>query len=98
MGCTNFRSLAAALKRTYLDLVGQVSAGGQLPPEAIWLVDNYAFLQTQIREVCEALPTSYWRRLPQDGRMPRIYGFACELAEQAGTDFSEARLQQLLES
>src|SRR6185295_6738646 len=97
MGSSRF-SFAATLKRYYYDLVAQVSAGRQIAPDAVWLVDNYSFLQTQIREVREALPPSYWRRLPLDGRMPRIYTIARDLAELAGTDFSAARLQPMLES
>src|SRR5689334_22154239 len=97
MGCTRF-SFAATLKRYYLDLVAQVSAGQQISPDAIWLVDNYSFLQTQAREVREALPLAYWRRLPMDGRMPRVYTIARDLAELAGTDFSAVRLQKLLET
>jgi hypothetical protein len=92
------RSLGFRLKRDYLNLVARASAGESLAPDAVWLLDNYAFLQTQVREVCEALPKGYWRRLPVDGRMPRIYTIARDLAELAGTDFSALRLHQLLES
>src|SRR5436190_18551522 len=96
MGC-NYQSFSSALKRMYLDLVAEAASGRQIAPEAVWLVDNHAFLQTQIREVCESLPAAYWRRLPRDGDMPRIYGIARELAELAGTDFAETRLLQLLQ-
>jgi hypothetical protein len=86
------------LKRSYQRLMARAAAGETLAPDAVWLVDNYAFLLQQVREVCDALPKSYWRRLPVDGRMPRIYTIARDLAELGGTDFSAARLKVLLEA
>ena len=96
----SFRFAARSRTATRLPRISlaQAAAGSPLPADAAWLMDNYAFLQTQIREVRESLPPSYWRRLPAESGIPRVYPIAQELAELAGTDFSAARLQQLLES
>jgi hypothetical protein len=97
MGCMHLK-LASALKNLYAELVAQAAAGKQLTSDAEWLVDNYAFVQTQVREVCEALPRAYWTRLPMEDGMPRVHKIAREVAELAGTDFSGARVQKLLQN
>ena len=50
-------------------MVSRAADGEALPPAAVWLVDNYAFLSTQIREVRESLPRAFYRTLPA-GRRP----------------------------
>ena len=90
------QSLAGALKRVYTGLVAQATAGQPLAPEAVWLVDNYAFVQTQIREVAEGLPQSYWRRLPHDGNLPRVYGIAREIAQGSARDGEGRRRRDII--
>jgi hypothetical protein len=51
-----------------------------LPPKAVWLLDNYSFIQSQITEVREAMPPAYCRKLPLSGGQPRIYTLAARLA------------------
>ncbi len=49
-------------------------------PKAAWLLDNYSFLQSQIREIRDALPRTYCRQLPVIDDEPRVYRLAVELA------------------
>jgi cyclic beta-1,2-glucan synthetase len=49
-------------------------------PKAAWLLDNYSFLQSQIREIREALPRSFCRQLPAIDHEPCVYRLAVELA------------------
>ncbi len=49
-------------------------------PKAAWLLDNYSFLQSQIREIREGMPRAFCRQLPVIDDEPRVYRLAVELA------------------
>ena len=71
----------------------RVAAGESLPPVSAWLLDNYAYLDAQIRDVREAMPRGYYRYLPRmaDGRYrgePRVWQLASEVLAQAGAALS----------
>ncbi len=53
-------------------------------PKASWLLDNYQFLQSQIREIREGMPRSFCRQLPAIDGEPRVYWLAVELAGLSG--------------
>ena len=67
---TSYRELSKAIREEAL-----------LTPAAEWLVDNFHLVESQLREIRENLPASYYRELPKlDGghldRYPRVYGIA----------------------
>ncbi len=70
------RALREACERFLSEAEGQTP-----PPRAVWLLDNYAFVQSQIQEVREALPRTYCRELPLVDGEPRVYRLASRLAE-----------------
>jgi cyclic beta-1,2-glucan synthetase len=90
--------LDGALATVYQELIAKAVDGRELPAAAAWLIDNYVFLRSQAREVREGLPPRFYRKLPATGGVPDIYPLACQVAEQAGTDFSAARLKQVLQA
>ncbi|MGE5569487.1 MAG: glucoamylase family protein [Rhodospirillales bacterium] len=53
-------------------------------PRAAWLLDNYQFLQSQIREIREGMPRSFCRQLPVIDGEPRVYWLAVKLAALSG--------------
>ena len=67
---TSYRELSKAIREEAL-----------LTPAAEWLVDNFHLVESQLREIRENLPASYYRELPKldgghlDG-YPRVYGIA----------------------
>jgi len=55
--------------------------GSATTPAAEWLIDNYHFIEKQIREIRSDLPPGYYRQLPKlrEGPFagyPRIFGLA----------------------
>src|SRR5436190_5505143 len=65
-------------------LLSEAKAGQSLPPKAAWLIDNYSYIQSQIREIREAMPRAYYRDLPRmkTGLFrsdPRVYRLAKEI-------------------
>jgi cyclic beta-1,2-glucan synthetase len=80
------------LRRTCERLLGEARQG-PLAPKAEWLLGNYAFIQSQIREIRSALPRQYWRHLPRTagGRL-RVYALVRELLESAGPTLDPATL------
>ncbi len=51
-----------------------------LPPRAAWLLDNYAFVQSQISEMREDMPPAYCRKLPLCGGETRVYRVTARIA------------------
>jgi cyclic beta-1,2-glucan synthetase len=68
-----------ALLATYRELSKAIREEVLLTPAAEWLVDNFHLVESQLREIRENLPPSYYRELPKlDGGhlagYPRVYG------------------------
>ncbi len=71
----NADELAAA----YHDVVQAVEAKQDITPAEEWFLDNYHFVDAQLRDVRDHLPRGYYRVLPKitDGHLegyPRVYG------------------------
>ena len=74
------------LRKTCEAIIRDARDGRATPAAADWLLENYSFLRTQIREVRESMPRGYFRRLPRfsGSRAPRIFIACDELISQAG--------------
>ena len=62
----------------YRELSKAIREEALLTPAAEWLVDNFHLVESQLREIRENLPSSYYRELPKvDGGhlagYPRVY-------------------------
>ncbi len=73
-------------------LLTAVEANRQVEPASEWLLDNYYFIEEQIRTAKRHLPKGYSRGLPRLSKgvsagLPRVYDIALEI-----TSHSDARL------
>lgn len=71
----------------------RAKAGETLDPAWVWLLDNYAYLDSQIGEIREALPRGYYRYLPRAASgpyrgEPRVWQLVSEVLAHAGADLS----------
>ncbi len=93
-----------ALKRCERDLRARCErlAAERVPdpdPKSAWLLDNYSFIQSQIREVRDAVPRSYYRHLPRFvSGDPRVYRLAAEIVALAGPDLSVDTLRAFVDA
>ncbi|MDP3984885.1 MAG: glycosyl transferase, partial [Acidimicrobiia bacterium] len=67
------------LLSSYRELSKAIREEALLTPAAEWLVDNFHLVESQLREIRENLPPSYYRELPKvrGGHLagyPRVYG------------------------
>lgn len=93
----NIRSLRAA----HQFIAEQAHSGHDLSPAAEWLVDNFALVEGQLREIRAGLPPHYYRALPvlQEEPLtglPRIYGVAWAFVAHTDGAFDEALLVHFL--
>ena len=93
----NIRTLRAAHR--YIG--AQASSGYDISPAAEWLLDNFHLIESQLKEIHEGLPRSYFRTLPvlldePLAGLPRIYGVAWAFVAHTDGAFDEALLAQFL--
>ena len=79
----------------------QTASGHDISPAAEWLIDNAHLIEAQLKEIHEALPHHYFRRLPvlMDAPLvglPRIYGVAWAFVAHTDSAFDEDLLMQFL--
>ena len=90
-----------ALRDLCEHLLSEAAEGREMPPAAAWLVDNYEFIHAQVRDVREAIPPAYYRRLPRPGLKapqaePRIYHLAAVLVGTGGA-LTQDRIKAFIE-
>ncbi|HWQ55278.1 MAG TPA: glucoamylase family protein [Bryobacteraceae bacterium] len=73
-------------------LAAETMAEGTVSAAGAWLLDNHSYIQSQVRELREAMPRGYYRRLPRltAGELagdPRVYGLAVDIVRATGGDF-----------
>ncbi len=79
------------LRRTCENVTAGARAGRASSPAAEWLLANYSYLRTQVREIREAMPRGYYRRLPRSENpsgSPRIFQAAEQLTAESIRDLS----------
>ena len=96
------RDCDRALRKVCAEFVSRAAGGRNLPPAAVWLVDNYAFLHAQLREVRDAIPPGYEKHLAKltGGLLwghPRIYLVAFEAIAHAGGPLTQEALCEFLD-
>lgn len=91
------------LREAYRFIGAQAQAGGYLSPASEWLLDNFYLIESQLKEVHEALPGRYFRALPAltDPALkglPRIYGVAWAFVAHTDCAFNEELLVSFLDA
>ena len=92
---------AAVLLATYRAVAAELEGGGDVPPAAEWLLDNYHIVEGQIRDIRDQLPPGFYRQLPKlsDGPFagyPRILGIAWAFVAHTDSLFEREKLQRFL--
>ena len=72
----------------------QARSGYDISPAAEWLLDNFHLIESQLKEIHDGLPRSYFRTLPilQDeplAGLPRVYGIAWAFVAHTDSAFDE---------
>ena len=66
----------------------RAAAGGETGTAGAWLLDHYTFLRAQVRDIGDAVPHGFYRRLPRlPGGEPRICVLAAKLIALTGAKF-----------
>src|SRR3954470_10862071 len=98
-----FRDNARVLRRAYSILAGDVRAGLPITPAAEWLLDNYHLVTSEIRDIRQHLPGSYYRELPtlasrEHAGETRIYAMAVELVRHSDGRIARQQLAVFINS
>ena len=85
---TRLARMERALRERRDAAAGEAAAGRAVDPAAAWLLDNWTVIHAALREVREAVPQGYYRRLPRlaEGD-PRVYRLAAEIVRSTGGHF-----------
>ncbi|MBC7918103.1 MAG: carbohydrate-binding protein [Rhodoferax sp.] len=97
------QSNVAVLREAHTYIGMQASNGYDVSPAAEWLLDNFHLVESQLQEVHEAMPASYFRKLPYllDAPLqglPRIYGVAWAFVAHTDGAFDESLLVDFLDA
>ncbi len=89
------------LLSAYRELSKAVREEALLTPAAEWLVDNFHLVESQLREIRENLPRSYYRELPkiQGGHLagfPRVYGLVWAYVAHLDSRFDPEGLRRFV--
>ena len=87
------------LRKTCEEIIQGARAGRAGSTTGEWLLENYSYLRTQIREIRDSLPRAYYRKLPkqQGSGMPQIFSAAYELAAGHAEDLTSEKLVAFFE-
>ncbi|MEX0698720.1 MAG: hypothetical protein WD354_03200, partial [Acidimicrobiia bacterium] len=91
------------LLASYRELSKAIREEALLTPAAAWLVDNFHLVESQLREIRENLPPSYYRELPklESGALagyPRVYGIAWAYVAHLDSRFDPEALRRFVAS
>ncbi|MEX0863914.1 MAG: glucoamylase family protein [Acidimicrobiia bacterium] len=89
------------LLSAYRELSKAIREEALLTPAAEWLVDNFHLVESQLREIRENLPATYYRELPKlDGGhlagYPRVYGIAWAYVAHLDSRFDHEALRRFV--
>ena len=89
------------LLSSYRELSKAIREEALLTPAAEWLVDNFHLVESQLREIRENLPASYYRELPtiRSGHLagnPRVYGIAWAFVAHLDSRFDPEALRRFV--
>ena len=91
------------LREAHAFIARQDSAGQHISPAGEWLLDNFYVVKTQVQEVHEGLPRTYFKNLPvltekHLAGLPRIYGVAWAFVAHTDSAFDEDLLTAFLDA
>ena len=89
------------LLSSYRELSKAIREEALLTPAAEWLVDNFHLVESQLREIRDNLPPSYYRELPttKTGHLagyPRVYGIAWAYVAHLDSRFDPEALRRFV--
>src|SRR6266550_8966176 len=98
-----FTDNARALRAAYHALAEDVQNGQFIPAAAEWLLDNFHLVTSDIVDIRQNLPRTYYRELPslavrQQAGDARIYGIAVELIRHSDSRLDVQQLTLFLNS
>ena len=98
-----FDDNAAVLREAYRTLAEDLRTGQSITSAAEWLLDNFHLVTSEIRDIRQHLPGTYYRQLPtlapreQDGHT-RIYAMAVELVRHSDSRIDRQQLAVFINS
>src|ERR1700687_485738 len=98
-----FDDNARVLRNAYRTLADDVRTGQFVTAAAEWLLDNFHLVTSEIRDIHQHLPGTYYRQLPtlasrdQAGHT-RIYAMAVELVRHSDSRFDRQQLAVFINS
>jgi cyclic beta-1,2-glucan synthetase len=89
------------LLSSYRELAQAIREEALLTPAAEWLVDNFHVVESQLHEIRESLPPSYYRQLPKlkGGPLagyPRVFGIAWAFVAHHDSRFDPEALHRFV--
>jgi cyclic beta-1,2-glucan synthetase len=98
-----FDDNARTLREAYRVLADDVHAGAFVSPAAEWLLDNFHLISSEIRDVRQNLPRSYYRELPKLALRElaghaRVYAMAVELIRHSDSRLDRHQLERFMNS
>ena len=95
---TRVRDNGRVLLAAYRNIVEAVREKSEITPAEEWLLDNFHFVDEQLREIRDHLPHRYYRLLPKiaEGHLagyPRVYGLAWAYVAHTDSRFELATLE-----
>ncbi|HUO45738.1 MAG TPA: glucoamylase family protein [Acidimicrobiia bacterium] len=91
------------LLSSYRELAKAIREEALLTPAAEWLVDNFHLVESQLHEIRENLPPSYYRELPklEGGHLagyPRVFGIAWAFVAHLDSRFDPEALYRFVDA
>jgi cyclic beta-1,2-glucan glucanotransferase len=98
-----FADNARVLREAYRTLVDDVRAGESVTGAAEWLLDNFHLVTSEIRDIHQNLPRTFYRQLPtlasrEHAGHTRIYAMAVELLRHNDSRIDRQQLTVFLNS
>ncbi|MCU1381588.1 MAG: glycosyltransferase 36 [Acidobacteria bacterium] len=100
---SRFSDNARVLRHAYRTLADDVRKGQPITAAAEWLLDNFHLVTSEIRDVRQHLPGSYYRQLPalasrEHSGHTRIYAMAVELVRHSDSRIDRQQLAVFINS
>src|SRR5437899_8154672 len=98
-----FEDNARVLRDAYRTLADDVRSGQFVTAAAEWLLDNFHLVTSEIRDIKQHLPGTYYRQLPtlasrEQKRHTRIYAMAVELLRHSDSRIDRQQLTVFVNS
>jgi cyclic beta-1,2-glucan synthetase len=100
---SRFDDNARVLRDAYRTLADDLRTGRAVTAAAEWLLDNFYLVTSEIRDIHQHLPGTYYRQLPtlasrEHARQTRIYAMAVELVRHSDSRIDRQQLAVFINS